>query len=414
VAIEKLETVVVGGGQSGLAMSYCLQQQGREHIILERHRIAERWRSERWDSLTFQFPNWAMHLPGHPYQAGDPESFAPKDEVVRYIENYASIIKAPLRCGVAVTTLKQKPGSLRFRLETTEGEIEAANVVIATGPYQKPAILVEMMHAMPAVIHMHSSQYRNPTQLPQGAVLVIGSGNSGCQITEDFLKAGRDVYLAVGTHRRAPRRYRGRDCTWWQFVLGEFDVTTDNRPLKRGARLLTGVDGGHDMDLRCLARDGATLLGHVVAATDGKIRLDSDLAALLARGDEWFEGFLKSADAYADKNGLSLPERDLPVTPLNNPKEVASPILDLDLRASGISAVLWANGFDHDFRWIHLPVFGEAGIRRSKPKHTRGISDVPGIYFLGLAWLSKLKSSLIAGVGEDAAYIADHISTRRV
>jgi putative flavoprotein involved in K+ transport len=341
VAIEKLETVVVGGGQSGLAMSYCLQQQGREHIILERHRIAERWRSERWDSLTFQFPNWAMHLPGHPYQAGDPESFAPKDEVVRYIENYASIIKAPLRCGVAVTTLKQKPGSLRFRLETTEGEIEAANVVIATGPYQKPAILVEMMHAMPAVIHMHSSQYRNPTQLPQGAVLVIGSGNSGCQITEDFLKAGRDVYLAVGTHRRAPRRYRGRDCTWWQFVLGEFDVTTD-------------------------------------------------------------------------KNGLSLPERDLPVTPLNNPKEVASPILDLDLRASGISAVLWANGFDHDFRWIHLPVFGEAGIRRSKPKHTRGISDVPGIYFLGLAWLSKLKSSLMAGVGEDAAYIADHISTRRV
>jgi putative flavoprotein involved in K+ transport len=178
--------------------------------------------------------------------------------------------------------------------------------------------------------------------------------------------------------------------------------------------LLTGVNGGHDMDLRCLARDGATLLGHVVAATDGKIRLDSDLAALLARGDEWFEGFLRSADAYADKNGLSLSAGDQPVAPLPNPKEVASPILDLDLRASGISTVLWANGFDHDFGWIDLPVFGEAGIRRSKPKHTRGISDVPGIYFLGLPWLSKLKSSLMAGVGEDATYIADHISTRRV
>jgi putative flavoprotein involved in K+ transport len=414
VAIEKLETVVVGGGQSGLAMSYCLQQHGREHIILERHRVAERWRSERWDSLTFQFPNWAMQLPGHPYQADDPESFAPKDEVVRYIENYASIIRAPLRCGVAVTALKQKPGSPRFTLDTTEGEIEAANVVIATGPYQKPAIPVEMMRALTAVVHMHSSQYRNPAQFPPGAVLVIGSGNSGCQITEDFLKAGRDVYLAVGTHRRAPRRYRGRDCTWWQFVLGEFDVTTDNRPLKRGARLLTGVDGGHDMDLRCLARDGATLLGHVLAATDGKIRLDSDLPALLMRGDEWFEGFLKSADAYAAKNGLSFPQHDQPVAPLGNPSEVASPILDLDLRASGISSVLWANGFDHDFGWIHLPVFGDGGIQRAKPKHKRGITDLPGIYFLGLAWLSKLKSSLMAGVGEDAAYIAEDISNRRI
>lgn len=168
------------------------------------------------------------------------------------------------------------------------------------------------------------------------------------------------------------------------------------------------------MDLRRLARDGATLLGHLVATTDGKIRLDSDLAALLARGDEWLEGFLRSADAYADKNGLSLSAGDQPAAFLPNPKEVASPILDLDLRASGVSTVLWANGFDYDFRWIHLPVFGEAGIRRSKPKHIRGISDVPGIYFLGLPWLSKLKSSLMAGVGEDAAYIADHISTRHV
>lgn len=202
-------------------MSYCLQQRGHEHIILERHRIAERWRSERWDSLTFQFPNWAMHLPGHPYQAGDPESFSPKDEVVRYIEDYAAVIKAPLRCGIAVTTLKQKPGSLRFTLETTDVEIEAANVVIATGPYQTPAIPGEMMRGMPAVSHVHSSQYRNPAQLQPGAVLVVGSGNSGCQITEDLLRAGRDVYLAVGSHRRAPRRYRDRDCTWWQFVLGE-------------------------------------------------------------------------------------------------------------------------------------------------------------------------------------------------
>lgn len=411
VTIEEVDTVILGGGQAGLAMSYYLRQLGRAHIILERQRVAERWRSERWDSLTFQFPNWAMQLPGYAYQGADPDGFAPRDEVVRFIERYAAFIRAPLRCGVSVTSLRQKPGSTRFELQTEEARIEAANVVVATGPYQEPAIPQAMERAMRGVVQVHSSRYRNSAQLPPGAVLVVGSGNSGCQITEDLLRSGRRVYLAVGTHRRAPRRYRGRDCTWWQFALGEFDQTTDKRPKRKAARLLTGVDGGHDMDLRHLALDGAVLLGHMLAAQDGRIALASDLGASLAQGHAWFNEFLQSADEFARRNGLGLPDEDLPREPLPDPKEMSEPILELDLRAAGVSSVIWANGFRYDFDWVQVPIFAQIGDpSRLEPIHQRGVTDVPGLYFIGLPWLSKLKSSF--GVGEDAAYIAEHIAVR--
>jgi putative flavoprotein involved in K+ transport len=413
VTIEEVDTVIIGGGQAGLAMSYYLRQLGRAHIVLERQRVAERWRSERWDSLTFQFPNWAMQLPGYRYQGADPDGFAPRDEVVRFIESYAAFIRAPLRCGVSVTSLRQKPGSARFEIQTGEAQIAAANVVVATGPYQQPAIPQAMERAMRGVFQVHSSRYRNPAQLPPGAVLVVGSGNSGCQITEDLLRSGRRVYLAVGTHRRAPRRYRGRDCAWWQFALGEFDQTTDKRPKRKAVRLLTGVDGGHDMDLRRLAFDGAVLLGHVQSAQDGKIAVASDLGKALAQGDAWFTEFLDSADDYARRNGLALPEADLPRQPLPNPTEVSEPILELDLGAAGVSSIIWANGFCYDFGWIQLPIFAKTGNpSRREPIHQRGLTEVPGVYLIGLPWLSKLKSSLMAGVGEDAGFIAGHIAGR--
>lgn len=413
VTTEEIDTVIIGGGQAGLAMSYYLGQLGRAHIILERQRVAERWRSERWDSLTFQFPNWAMRLPGYAYQGDDPDGFAPRDDVVRFIENYAAAIHAPVRCGVAVSSLQQKPGSARFEIETEKARIECANVVIATGPYQDPAIPPDMERSMASLLQVHSSRYRNPAQLPPGAVLVVGSGNSGCQITEDILRSGRRVYLAVGTHRRAPRRYRGRDCTWWEFALGEFDQTTDKRPKRKAARLLTGVDGGHDMDLRRLALDGAVLLGHMIAAQDGKIALASDLGAALAQGDAWFTEFLESADDYARSKGLDLPDGDVPRELLPDPKEASEPILELDLGAVGISSVIWANGFRYDFGWVQLPIFAGTGTpSHREPSHQRGVTSVPGVYFIGLSWLSKLKSSLMAGVEEDAAFIAGHIATR--
>jgi putative flavoprotein involved in K+ transport len=208
---EHIETVIVGGGQAGLAMSYHLGQLGREHIVLERHRVAERWRSERWDSLCFQAPNWNMKLPGFAHQAADPDAFAPRDEVVGYIERYASLIGAPIRCGVTATALRRKPGSTRLVIESTSGRFTAKNVVIATGPFQKPVPPPDLGRK---AAQLHSSQYRNPAALPSGAVLVVGSGNSGCQIAEELCSSGRRVYLSVSGHQRTPRRYRGKDCIW--------------------------------------------------------------------------------------------------------------------------------------------------------------------------------------------------------
>jgi len=409
---EQIDTVIIGGGQAGLAMSYYLGLFGREHIILERQRIAERWRSERWDSLTFQFPNWTMQLPGYPYQGTDPEGFAHRDEVVRFIESYASFIQAPVRCGVSVTSLSIEPGSARFQIETDHGCIKAANVVAATGPYQQPAI-PSVGGQIHGILQVHSSRYRNPEELPSGAVLVVGSGASGCQITEDLLRCGRRVYLAVGAHRRVPRRYRGHDFAFWEFALGEFDRTVDQRPAERVSPLLTGVGGDHDIDLRRLAQDGVVLLGRLLAGEQSKLVFAPDLWATLMRGDQWFEQFLTAANAYAQGTGLDLPDDDGAREPMPEPNEASIPIQELDLKAAGISSILWATGFRHDFGWVDVPIFADSDERlRREPVHARGVTRIPGLYLLGLPWLYKRKSSLMAGVGEDAAFLANHIGTR--
>lgn len=409
---EQIDTVIIGGGQAGLAMSYYLGQCGREHVILERRRIAERWRSERWDSLTFQFPNWTMQLPGYPYQGTDPEGFAHRDEVVRFIESYATFIKAPVRCGVSVVSLRMEQGFAGFRIETDQGCIKAANVVIATGPYQQPAIpaVGDQIHG---ALQVHSSRYRNPEELPSGAVLVVGSGASGCQITEDLLRRGRRVYLAVGAHRRVPRRYRGRDFAFWEFALGEFDRTLDQRPAERVSALLTGVGGGHDIDLRHLALEGVVLLGRLLAGEQGKLAFSPDLQAKLQRGDQWFEQFVIAVDAYAQQHGLVLPNNDRVHEALPDPREASTPIRELDLKAAGISSIIWATGFRYDFEWIQLPIFAYGDERlRCEPVHARGVTRIPGLYLLGLPWLHKRKSSLMAGVGEDAAFLANQITSR--
>jgi len=255
--MEQVETVIIGGGQAGLAMSYYLGQLGREHVVLERHRVAERWRSERWDSLTFQSPNWNIQLPGFTFEDSDPDAFSSRDEVLRFIECYAAFIRAPLRCGLAATALRQTPDSKRLIVETQPVLFEAKNVVIATGPFQIPAAPLPIGST---ALNLHSSQYRNPQLLPPGAVLVIGSGNSGAQIAEELCSAGRRVYLSVSKHRRTPRRYRGKDYIWWYMTLGEADVTVDRRQDDQPPRLITGVGGGHDVDLRRLAADGVVRL----------------------------------------------------------------------------------------------------------------------------------------------------------
>src|SRR5262245_49386909 len=405
---ERIETVIVGGGQAGLAMSHRLGHIGREHVILERRRVAERWRSERWDSLCFQAPNWNMRLPGFAHHATDSDGFAPRDDVVRYIEGYASAIGAPIRCGVAATALRQKPGSTRLMIESTVGCFEAKNVVIATGPFQMPATCPIVARS---AVQLHSSQYRNLSLLPPGAVLIVGSGNSGCQIAEELCAAGRRVYLSVSSHRLTPRRYRGKDCIWWNLALGDADTTVDQRVDAQPSRLMTGVGGGHDVDLRRLAADGVVLLGHVLGGEDGRLTLAPDLGETLAHGDASLSALLRRCDEHIVRNGLDFPGPDMSSEILPDPKEAVDPILMLDLAAAGISTIIWANGFCYDFSWIDLPLFGgHTDLSNRVPSQRRGVTCVPGVYFLGLPWLHKWKSAFLFGVGEDAEHLAAQIA----
>lgn len=403
---ECVETVVIGGGQAGLAMSHCLGQRGREHVVLERGRVAERWRTQRWDSLMFQFPNWSIELPGRAYDGSDPDGFSHRSEVLAFIEGYASSIKAPLRTGVEVTSLRpaRQPG--RYLVSTHAGVIEAQNVVVATGPYQRPRIPSVAAGVGPGVAQVHAGEYRNPGALPPGAALVVGSGASGCQIAEELLAAGRQVFFAIGRHRRVPRRYRGHDVFWWRRTLGHLDQKAEDTPREHRLPppLVTGIGGGHDVDLRRYARDGMTLLGHVREIRDGRVALADDLAENLAAGDRTFDEFISAVDSYLGGRDIEGPK----VHGSNSAAIVPKHLDSIDMRASDIRSVIWATGYDLDFGWIDLPIFDARG----EPAHRRGVSTAPGIYFLGLAWMYKVKSSFLYGVGEDAEYLAERICER--
>jgi putative flavoprotein involved in K+ transport len=326
--------------------------------------------------------------------------------VARFVEGYAAFIRAPVRCDMRVSALRQEPGGERFLVESNDATIEAANVVVATGPYQRPAI-PKLAAAMPPwVFQVHSSSYRNPGQLPPGTVLVVGSAASGCQIAEDLQESGRQVYLAVGSHRRSVRRHRGRDIIWWLIKMGRFDrtVETASPEARRTIAVTTGVNGGHDLDVWRLAANGVVPLGHLRGVGDGTCTFAADLEQTLIRADEACNDVLRSVDDYIEKTGLHAPEPDV-----SSPRHaVPTPTTTLDLRAAGIRSVVWATGFRDDFGWVHLPVFDHAG----KPIHRRGVTRQTGLYFLGLSWLHKQKSALLIGAGEDAAYLSEHIVTR--
>jgi putative flavoprotein involved in K+ transport len=410
---ERIDTVIIGGGHAGLTMSHFLSQRGREHVILERGRVAERWRSERWDSFCFQFPNWTIELPGYKYQCDDPNAFAPGREVVRFLDDYADFIKAPVRCGVEVTSLERADGSKRYLLSKNNGTIEAANVVVATGPYQRAATPAMSSEVPKNVFQVHSSAYRNPQQLPPGAVLVVGSGASGCQIADDLHESGRQVYLSVGHHNRVPRRYRGQDFAYWGAALKRPEQIVDTVPVnvRKGAEvLLTGANGGYNVDLRSMAARGMVLLGHSQAIENGNVILADDLEQQIAKGDDSFESFKKAVDEYVTKNGLDVPEEQDSALAPGSAKEIPDSVSRLNLKDAGISAIVWASGFRYEFDWVKLPIF-DAG---SEPVHRRGVTQFSGIYFLGLRWLYKRKSSFLlrAGPAEDAAYLAEQITDR--
>ena len=410
---EQVETVIVGAGHAGLTMSYYLSQLGREHLILERGRVAERWSSERWDSFYFQFPNWTIELPGYKYQYDNPESFAPGREIFRFVQDYATFIKAPTRCDIEVTSMEQTSDSGRYLLTTNRGTIEAANVIIATGPYQRAAVPTMSSDVPKNIFQVHSSAYRNSNQLPLGAVLVVGSGASGCQIADDLHQSGRQVYLSVGHHNRVPRRYRGKDFAYWGVALKRAEQIADTVPLnlrKRAEVLLTGANGGYDVDLRSMAARGIVLLSHSQAIKDGELILADDLEQRLAKGDESFENFKKSVDEYVTKVGLEVPEEQELELNVKTTKEISTPVSRLNLKDAGIAAIVWASGFRYDFEWVKLPIIDDDG----EPLHRRGVTPFPGIYLLGLRWLYKRKSSFLlrSGPAEDAAYLAEQIMAR--
>lgn len=405
--IEQIDTLVIGGGQAGLVMSYRLKQRGIPHLVLERARIAERWRSERWDGLKFQFPNWSVRLPDFAFAHTDPDAFATSRQIVKYIDAFAEFVAPPIRCGVEVRRLTRRDAGGGFLAETTDGAIEADNVVVATGPYQR-AVVPDLLRGHP-VFQVHASSYRNPGQLPAGTVLVVGAGASGAQIAEELHRAGRRVFLAVGQHTRMPRRYRGQDLTWWFGALGLFDMTAEQRGPIRVNPSITGAYGGYTVDFRRFAADGITLLGRVQAARDGVLDIAPGLAESLANGDIYYTTFLGMLDAHVEQHRLDLPEDPAARIVLADPPCLTEPIRHVDLGYQDIHAVIWATGYDVDFSWIELPVSDGSG----EPVHRGGVTDVPGLYFLGLPYLSKLYSAFLSGVGDDAAVLADHIAARR-
>ncbi|PQV54657.1 NAD(P)/FAD-dependent oxidoreductase [Paraburkholderia sp. BL21I4N1] len=403
-----IDTLVVGAGQAGVAMSEHLSKLGVPHLVLERDRIAERWRTGRWDSLVANGPAWHDRFPGLEFDDLDPDAFAPKERVADYFEAYARKFNAPIRTGVEVTSVARHAGRPGFTVDTSMGVIEASRVVVATGPFQRP-VIPPIAPQTGTLTQIHSAAYRNPRQLPEGGVLVVGAGSSGVQIAEELQRAGRQVYLSVGPHDRPPRAYRNRDFCWWLGVLGEWDKEAA-RPGKEHVTIaVSGARGGHTVDFRALAHQGVTLVGLTKTFDDARVTFEADLAINLARGDENYLSLLDAADAYIARNGLDLPEEPEARRTFADPACVSDPILELDLAAAGVTSIVWATGYAVDYDWLHVDAFDAKG----KPRHQRGVSSEPGVYFLGLPWLSRRGSTFIWGVWHDAKHIADHIATQR-
>lgn len=408
MSIEETEVVVVGAGQAGIAMSEHLGRHGVPHIVLERHRVAERWRTGRWDSLVANGPAWHDRFPSLEFDSVGPDEFATKDDVANYLEQYAGHVHAPIRTGVEVTSVRKEPSQPGFRVETSEGSIACRFVVAATGPFQKPAIPPVVPDEAP-VRQLHSADYKNPQQLPDGGVLVVGAGSSGVQIADELNRAGREVHLSIGPHDRPPRSYRGRDFVWWLGVLNKWEQATPPGGADHVTIAVSGARGGATVDFRSLAAEGVHLLGRTASCTENTVHFSEDLAANIARGDRNYLSLLDEADAYIRDNGLDLPEEPEARELAADPESLITPTLWLDLERAGIRTIIWATGFTMDYSWLPVDALDARGL----PQHQRGISAQPGVMFLGLPWQSRRGSSFIWGVWHDARFLSDHIRIQR-
>jgi putative flavoprotein involved in K+ transport len=405
----QLNTVVVGGGQAGLSVSHYLTEHAVEHVVLEQaDQPGDAWRSHRWDSFTLNTPRWQSRVPGVRYHQDNSGGFMPKQEVVAYLEELAS--RLPVRTSARVASISRDMRG-DYVVATDGGEtIRAHNVVVATGLYQTPKIPRIACNFPAAVKQLHSDNYRNPDQLLPGAVLVVGSAQSGAQIAEELYESGRKVFLATGRVGRTPRRYRGKDANWWFAQMGQYDRKVSELPSPRakfaGKPHISGTKGGHTINLHQFAHDGVTLLGRLEGVENGIVKLGSDLRDNLAVADRAEAEFTKAVDAYVTATGMPAPEEALPILRDGFDQKI---LTELDLTASGITNVIWATGYSFDFSLVELPVTDRDGF----PIQTRGVSAYPGLFFVGLPWLHTAKSGLIYGLAEDARYIADRIAEPR-
>ncbi len=407
---EHFSVAVIGGGQAGLSMSYYLKQRGIDHVVLEKRSVTHTWREQRWDAFSLVTPNWQCALPGYPYRGDDPHGFMKKEEIVAWLDGFVRHVDAPVREGVSVTRVAPRPKG-GFLVQTSAGQLagslSADQVVIASGGYHTP-IVPRMAERLPAsIVQIQSSEYRNAAALPKGAVLVVGSGQSGAQIAEDLHLSGRDVVLAVGEAPRCARFYRGRDVVDWLADMKYYDMPVEEHPLREGVRdntnhYVTGRDGGRDIDLRKFASEGMQLYGALEDFADGALRFKPNLGANLDSADDTYNRINASIDRFIAQNGIDAPSGE-PYRAVWTPQQERTA---LDLDASGIGSIVWCIGFRPDFSWIDLPIFNGRGY----PGHTRGVTAHEGLYFLGLPWLHTWGSGRFSGVARDAAYLAERIA----
>jgi len=398
------EVAIIGGGQAGLSLSWHMAQAGLNHVVFEREEIFHAWKQQRWDSFCLVTPNWQCQLPGYAYQGEAPHGFMVKEEIIGFVDGFAASFNPPVREHVEVLGLTA--GSQGFVLKTSQGEAMADKVCIATGGYHRPITPRMAERLPPRLKQLHANQYRNPGQLPPGAVLVVGTGQSGCQIAEDLHLAGRQVHLAVGGAPRVSRFYRGRDVVDWLQDMGHYDLAVTEHPMSEAARektnhYVTGRDGGRDIDLRKFALEGMSLHGHLATVEGELLGFAPDLQQNLDQADETNDRIKDGIDAYIAKHGIDAPSEPR-YAPLWQPPAREAP---LDLAVAGITSIIWCVGYQPDYAWAQVPAFTGRGM----PVHHRGISPVPGLYFLGLPWLHTWGSGRFAAIARDAAHVAAHI-----
>ncbi len=402
--------IIIGGGQAGLSSSYYLSQKGIEHLIIEKHQLMNAWKTKRWDSFSLVTPNWQCNLPGHPYAGDDPHGFMVRDEIIEYLKGFEEKLKAPVLENTAVVGVEAL-SPLGYIVNTDRGQFTADQLIVAAGGYHEP-IIPRMAERLPTTLfQIHSEQYKNPDQLPEGNVLVVGSGQSGAQIAEDIHLAKRKVFLATGDAPRCARFYRGRDVVDWLADMKYYDMPVDKHPLREGVRdntnhYVTGRDVGRDIDLRKFAEEGMDLLGLMTDFDGVNLKFKPDLSENLSRADDVFNNINRRIDQYIKDNNI----KDVPeASHYEASWQPEAERETLNLKASGITSIVWCIGFRPDFSWLNVPIFNG----KAYPQHTRGVTQQGGLYFVGLPWLYTWGSGRFSGIARDAEYIVNYIDDYR-